>query len=324
MSVRGHRGGALFCALATALLAFLFRDAILHGDVLGQADCLFAFPPWDAHRPPGWRIRNPLLGDVPTVFYPFLLHARSVMLAGGFPLWNSAVGTGQPFFAAFQTAVLSPFSAVAYVLPFPAGFTAAVAARLFVGGLGMYVFLRRLPLSVEASIFGGVAFLLNPFSVVWLEHPLSAVAAWTPWLLATVDRCARSGDRRSVAAFAAVVAVTILAGHPETAFKVFLFTGSYAVYRATASGRMTRTLAVVCGGALLGALLCSIQLLPFLEYVAHSRVFAMRASDGRPLFLNPASSFVTAFVPDLYGTPLVHRFALDGTNYNEQDRKSVV
>ena len=121
-----------------------------------------------------------------------------------------------------------------------------------------------------------------------------------------------------MAAFAAVVAVTILAGHPETAFKVFLFTGSYAVYRATASGRMTRTLAVVCGGALLGALLCSIQLLPFLEYVAHSRVFAMRASHGRPLFLNPASSFVTAFVPDFYGTPLVHRFALDGTNYNEQ------
>ena len=94
---RRDAGAALFLVLAAALLAFLFRDAILYGHVLGQADYLFAFPPWESSRPLGHRIGNPLMGDIPTVFFPFLLHARSAVLNGEFPLWISGrVGTGTP------------------------------------------------------------------------------------------------------------------------------------------------------------------------------------------------------------------------------------
>jgi Bacterial membrane protein YfhO len=316
-STKSSREALLFCGLSVALLAFLFRDALLYGHVLGQADYLFGFLPWETYRPPGRRVGNPLMGDIPTVFFPFLLHARTAILSGDFPLWSSAIGGGQPFFAAFQSAVLSPFSAIAYVLPFPAGLTAVAAARLLVGGVGMYCFLRALPLCSSAAIVGGTAYLLNPFSVVWLEHPLSAVAAWLPWLLLGVELTMTRGGRRTLAGFAAIVMVALLSGHPETAFKVSLLVGAYAIYRGPASGRPLRSVALVAAAGALGALLASIQLLPFLEYVASSRVLADRAA-SRPLFTNPPASFVTAFVPDFYGTPLGRRFVLEGTNYCEQ------
>ena len=72
-----------FFALASGLLAILFRDALLHGYILGQTDFLFRFLPWSAHAPVGWRIRNPLMGDIPMQFYPWAIHARDELRARG-------------------------------------------------------------------------------------------------------------------------------------------------------------------------------------------------------------------------------------------------
>lgn len=307
-----------FGAIAGALLAYLFQDALVHGYVLGQADTLFDVAPWQSYKPTGWRIRNRTLSDIPTLIYPFLFHARSAVTHGELPLWSGAMGSGHPFFASFQTAVLSPFTLIDYLLPFPASFTADVAARLFAGGLGMFVFLRALPLGTSAALFGGVAFLLNPFSIVWLEHPLSAVAACLPWLLLSVDRVVAGAGRRWIAALAAVTAVSLLAGHPETAFKVLLFAGCFAIYRGGLQRRTVRTTATVLAAMLLGLLLTSIQIVPFLEYLRESRILATRQLSGQLLVSTTASTFVTAFVPDFYGTPLRNRFLIQGTNYCEQ------
>lgn len=315
--MRTAREAAAFTVVALGLLAWLFRDALLHGYVLGQGDILYDFVPWKAYQPPGSRINNRLLGDVPTVFYPFLFHARQAILSGEFPLWSSAMGAGQPFFAAFQSAVLSPFSLFNYLLPFPQGFTADVAARLLAGGVGMFLFLRALPVSRAAAAFGGVAFLLNPFSIVWLEHPLSAAAAGLPWLLLTVERCAVKGGVRAAAALAAVTALALLTGHPETTFKVLLLAGAYALYRGAGQQRFLRTTVVVLGAMSLGLLLTAVQVVPFVEYMQQSRVLAHRGDVTGPQLTTPAMAFVTTFIPDFYGTPLRSRFVLPYSNYNE-------
>lgn len=98
---------AAFTAGASATVAFLVREAFLKGYVLGQAELMFQFLPWLGHRPVGWRVANPLLFDVPAVFYPFLAHAREAVHGGHIPLWSAAVGAGEPFLASFQSAVFS-------------------------------------------------------------------------------------------------------------------------------------------------------------------------------------------------------------------------
>jgi membrane protein YfhO len=315
----GRRGREIlgFSALAIGLVAFLFRDAWLHGYVLGQAEFLFDYLPWQAGRPAGWRVRNPLLGDPPMVFVPFLFHARAEILAGRFPLWSSAMGGGQPFFGAMQAAVLSPFTLFDYVLPFPWSFTIDVAARLVAGGVGMYLFLRRLPLAAAAAGFGGIAYVLNPFSIVWLEHPLSAVAAWLPWLLLAAGECARRMTNGTVAFVAIVTGLMLLSGHPETAFKVLLLAGPWALFVGWGQQTLVRSGWVVGAGLACGSLVAAVQLLPFLEYASASRVLAERAAAGTPLFTSPGVSFVTAFVPDFFGTPLRRDFLIGG-NYCEQ------
>jgi hypothetical protein len=315
---RRPRPAALFTCVAVALVGWLLRDAFLHGWVLGQGDYLFDLLPWQPYRPQGWRVRMPILSDVPAAIYPFLSHARQAITSGHFPLWSSAMGAGHPFFAAVQTSVLSPFTIADYVLPFPWSLAVDTGLRLLVGGLGMYALLRSWQLSPPAAAFGGIAYLLNPFSVVWLEHPLAAAAAWLPWVLFAVQRCVTSCDARSVAGVAAVCAVTVLSGHPETAFKALLLGAGFAVFAGIRSSSPVRAIGLTAAGMTLGAACAAVQILPFLEYASQSRALAARSATGAPNFVSPPAAFAAAFVPDFYGHPLRHRFALAGTNYLEQ------
>ena len=308
----------LFLALAAVPIGYLFHEAITRGFVLGQSTLLYQYLPWSAHMPTEVRASNRLLHDVPTQFYPLVMHAREMIRHGQLPVWMAAAGAGMPLLAGFQAAVLSPFTWPVYLLPFPGGLLASVIARMVVAGLGMYVFLRTMPLGRAASLFGATAFLLNSFSMVWLEHPASAAAAWLPWMLVAVDGCVRHGNTRASAFFALVSGCTLIAGHPETAFMLFLLAGPYALYRAIQSRAGLRAVAALAAGGVLGLLVASLQLFPFLEYMQHSRILELRSAAEGPMFANPPSAITAAFVPDFYGNPLKHRYVLPSSNFGEQ------
>ena len=313
------RDHGVFAIVAIALVGWLMRDAWLHGWVLGQTDVLFGITPWQPYSPPGWRVRMPLLSDAAVVIYPFLHFARESILSGHFPVWSPFMGGGRPFFAAYQSAVLSPFTVADYVLPFPWGFGVDTSLRLIAGGTGMYALLRRWQLAKGAAAFGGVAYLLNPFSVVWLEHPLSAVAAWLPWLLLAVDRCVEAADARGVAWVAMATAAALLSGHPETAFNAALLAAAYACVRSIRSPHAIRRMAFVAAGIVLGTAAAAIQVLPFLEYAAQSRALSTRGAAAAAPIITPLRAFAAALVPDFFGHPLRHRFVLEGTNYAAQE-----
>jgi hypothetical protein len=310
---RVAREYGIFAAVAVGLVGWLLRDAWLRGYVLGQTDVLFGLVPWKPYAPLGWRARMPLLSDAAVVFYPFLHFARDAIRAGHFPAWAPPMGGGRPLFAAFQSAVLSPFTIPNYLLPFPWSMAVDTGLRLLVGGFGMYALLRRWGVTAEAALFGGIAYLLNPYSVVWLEHPLSAVAAWVPWLLLAVDRTVDGTDARGVAFIALATAAALFSGHPETAFNVTMLAAGYACVRSLQVPRPASRLALVAAGMVIGTAVAAVQVVPFLEYAAHSRALDVRNAAAQPL-ATPALAFAAALVPDFYGHPLRHRFVLDGTN----------
>ncbi len=304
-----------FVVVACALLAAFFIDA-LSGKVLSQADILLAWSPWADSAPAGavasngQRPGNHMLGDIPLFVYPSLQFTRDSLRALRFPLWNPGMYGGQPFLASYQTGLLSPFVLLSVLLPPVDALLAHAIVRLLVGGIGMFIFLRGLRLAGPAVWFGAVTFLFNPFAVVWLEHPPSAVSCWLPWLLWSVDRHRQDGGPGHVAGLAALTAVTLLAGHPETAFKVLLLTGAYAVGVALAgtdAGRLRAGGVLLVGRLLpavaLGAAIAAAQIVPFLEYMDESGIAAMRRTFAvSPHVITPPTA-VAAFVPDVFGNP---------------------
>jgi hypothetical protein len=314
-----HRAPRLpgFLLFAIVVVAVLFSDALLTGRVLSQADILFEHAPWSAHAPRDFvRPGNDLLSDIPQVFYPFLIHTARSLRAGALPLWNAAIFAGHPYLASYQSATFSPFTLPVLFVPPTEALLAAAIAKLLAGALGMWLFLRRLGLGPAALWFGATAYLLCPFNVVWIEHPVSAVSAWLPLFLWSADRLLTSSALRDVALLSLLVGAVILAGHPETSYKVLLFGGAYVlagVWRSSAPDgarpaegwraglRMLATR--FAPAAVIGLLIASIQVVPFGEYLSRSYIWEMRREAPANVYPAPLATAVTAVVPNFFGNP---------------------
>jgi hypothetical protein len=329
----GSRGGwPAFLGAAAVLALAIVGSPLISGRAYSQADILFGEYPWAAYAPAAFDgPANSLLGDVPMVFYPNLAFARARVRQGQLPLWNADLFGGQPFLGATQTAVFSPITAIAYLVPLPDALGWIYLTRLMLGGTGMFVLLGAAGLSPSARMFGALAWLLSPFVVVWLAHPVAEVAAWMPWLVWGTWKVCHRPRCRETAGLALLMGAGWFSGHPETLLKVLLFCGLLAVTLSRSrtrhdppGARARPRLAMAAAGMLLGVAVAAVQILPSLEYLQHSRTLADRTRGGANIFVVPLETAVTAVVPNFLGhpgtrtyLPMENRYGLP-SNYAEQ------
>jgi hypothetical protein len=296
---------AVFVVAAVGVLALRFYEAFLSGWVPAGPDGIYRGYPWHAYAPAGFvGPRNPTLSDIPEIFYPAVVFAANAVRNGSLPLWNASIDAGNPFVAAYQSAVFSPFTALAYVLPLPQATVVIAMSVLLLGGVGMFVFVRSLGFGWPAATVAGIAYLVNTFSTSWLwPYNASAVVAWVPWLLWAGERVVRRGTAGEAMLVAALTGLLLLSGHPETAFKALLLTGSYGVFCWLWRSRRPRVFGLLVVGYGAGALLTAFQILPFAEYMGEGRVLRAREEFAVNHFFAPFATLITAIVPNFLGHP---------------------
>ena len=139
---------------------------------------------------------------------------------GRMPWWEPGVFGGTAFGANLQTAIFYPLKLVFWPFGAPAAMGAMTAVHLFLLALGMRHLARRtLGLAVPAG-FVAAAVMVGAGSTMVrsVRFEQIAVIAWLPWLLVAIDAVVGAVPERrwrAVGACAGVVAVTLLAGHPQ-------------------------------------------------------------------------------------------------------------
>ena len=139
---------------------------------------------------------------------------------------------------------------------------------------GMCWFLRRLGVSVTASLFGAMLFAFSGFNLLHHHHMnMVAVVAHMPWLLAAADVVIADGRSRArglaFAAVALILASELLLGFPQAVWWTGLALAAYATYRASELRRWRRL--GVCAAALaIGILIGAVQWLPSLDVAGRS------------------------------------------------------
>jgi hypothetical protein len=266
----------LFAALLYAVLSVvLFSPALLTGRALSPSDYLWFEAPWASSRPADiTRASNVEQIDVPLAFDPWLRYARSQLPS--VPLWNPYEAAGRPFLANEQSAVFSPFSLPAYVLPlnFSYGFIAAL--KTWVAALGMFLFARALRMRTVGSLLAGTAYGFNLLIVAWSRYPQSSVWALIPWLLLSTEMLVRRPSRLTACGLAAATALQYLGGHPESNFMAMMTVVAYATLRLAGRARqgsprsVLRPLGLVAGSLVLGTALAAMAIIPFVELLDHS------------------------------------------------------
>lgn len=234
---------------------------------------------------------------------PFAHYLHDALAEGRLPLWEPRINAGFPLFAEGQVGALYPPNWLGAALLSPAqAVTWSVLVHLWLAGAGMFLYLRRgLSSGWHGALLAGIVYGLSGFLVVRGMSPnFVAATAGVPWLFLALEVGLRTGRPARVGLCGGIVALQMLAGHPQAA--------AYGALAAVLYGGL-RTWQLQCWpiawrGALIavpGVAICVVQLWPTMELAAlTARAGAIEYSQFVAMSL-PPERLLTLVLPDWFG-----------------------
>ena len=231
-------------------------------------------------------------GDVLLYQYPHWEHRAQALRSATVPLWNQFLFMGAPFLANPQTAVLYPPNWLIIGFSTPTAYKLSFIAHLLLASAGTYWLARRtLQLEAAGAAVAALLFALGGSLLAKAEqiNQLQSLA-WMPWVLQlTFATAFTSAPKRAGMLLSLVIALQILAGHPQTVFVTLIGTGIWIVSAALATKPAASQPAATAQPAIVAALrraavallrcapfycgaalLASAQLMPTLELSSES------------------------------------------------------
>src|SRR5436190_4510509 len=155
--------------LFIALIWLIFASPyLLKSKVPFPSDYLASnFGPWNAYNLYVGPVKNGATPDVISQIYPWKKLVIDSWKSGSVPLWNPYSFAGTPLLANYQSAGLSPFNLLYFILPFIDAWSIQVLLQPLLAGIFMYLFVRTLKLSKEASLVSAIAFMFCVVITVW-------------------------------------------------------------------------------------------------------------------------------------------------------------
>lgn len=291
---RRHEVARAWTVIGLAATALLLPALLIPDGVPSPSGTLGRLPPWQGVVEPGG------VGDLLDVTFkiePWLLFVREELRAGRLPFWNPHQFAGHPLWANGQAGPLFPFHLLFTLLPLPFGWILLPWLRLATAGMGAYLLAREVHASHQAGLLAGLLFTLTGRLVAFLLFPVANALALVPWAFLFVERLARG--RRGVRGLAAIGALQLLAGHPETAVYTALASAVYLGVRR-AEPLMATWLRWGAGWGL-GALLAAVEGVPVALHLTQTSRFRDLVP-GEPLSLPETGALLLRFLlPEAWG-----------------------
>lgn len=204
--------------------------------------------------------------------YPVAYYHRLCFWRGEVPLWMPLEYCGVPFLAQWNTITLYPLSL--FYLLFPLSWSLGVfcLGHLFLAGLGMYFLVGHWAGNRFAAAVGGVGFAFTALMLHCLMWPGNIAAmSWMPWVVLTVQRAWGEGGRRFLPAVF-TGAMQMFSGAPEFILLTWVLLACLLALdlRAGLKAGVRMAARFALTGVLVGGL-AAVQLLPFLDLLAHSQ-----------------------------------------------------
>ena len=237
--------------------------------------------------------------------YPVVHYTHENFWRGELPLWNPLNNCGVPFLAQWNTSVCYPLSLIYMLFPLPWSLNIFCLGHLVLAGTGMYLLAHRWTQNQLAASIAGLAFSLNGLMLnclLWTSN--LAALSWQPLVILSVERAWQQGGRRRIALATLAGAVQMLSGAPEIIIFTWMMLAILWLCEVRCKTvplwpslrRLTATAAMVAG-------LAALQILPFLDLLAHSdRDSSYAATDLWPMPIWGLANFV---VPQFHASQSV-------------------
>ena len=300
---RRHPDASMGALLLVLALLFV-SPGLPPSRVAAPMEQLLAFPPWHTYYPD--ISPRAVGGDLLLQQLPWRHWMQQELWAGRFPLWASSPAGGMPLFASMQPGVLYPLHLLWILMPVGAGLGIIMALKLWLAGLGMWLFLRALGLHPSSSMLTATGFMFSTWFVSWLTWAHTSVYLLLPWLAWALFAWCRHANRAALFWIAALLGCAILGGHPETLFMVGIVAAVWTLFLLEYRD-WRRLVAQIMGLALaaaVGALIGAIQVLPFLGVVELSHAWAVRPATAALAHFHLETQLISDWIlPRSWGQP---------------------
>lgn len=219
-----------------------------------------------------------LLGDYSVQHLPWAWETYRSIHSGTLPFWTNAMAGGFPLFAEGQCAALYLLNWLGYrFLPFFQAYTWSIPLHFLIGGIGMFLYVRKLGRSPEACVIAGVCFCFSSaYAGCFYNTGSLRTLCWLPLMLWILER-ARAADKKQAASF---IALTVLvsqqwcAGFPQMAVYAFGYLALHELLASAGQREKPKAFAHFAVWAILplalGTMLAWPQIAPTLELISQS------------------------------------------------------
>jgi hypothetical protein len=173
-------------------------------------------------------------GDFLNQHYVWKSYALSRVKQGELPLWNPHILGGEPFHANPQVGIFYPPTYL--LLPFVhdrrVSYVALEGYQLLhqgFGGAGMILLMTSLGVGTGGALFAAIAFMFTGCFTTPGHQAIVLTASYLPWSLYAAKKAIESSTIGSIGALTGVLALMILAGHPQIAYYGLVLTSAFAL-----------------------------------------------------------------------------------------------
>ncbi len=314
----------------------IYNRVFFKGEVIIPGDIPYNTPIWQGEAPDKryYKADNYLLSDQINQFYVWhKIASQSIKETGRIPLWNPFIFGGQPLVANSQSALFYPPNLLLFFCE--PGTVATIRIFFNIIIIGIFGFLLGLQLGISkvGSFLISAGFVFSGPVTVWSGHPHANVFVWFPFLMWSGEKLIFSNRKFLWTGIVALgIGISILGGHPETVFHMFLVVSIYFLFRLLflKRGRVNkkRSIIFLLIAMITGIVIGSIQLVPFSDFLFKSstlREGGRGVRDGSLLWSNSfkgnLSELPTLVFPNFYGNPVDRTYnnpLNNKSNYNEQ------
>lgn len=241
-------------------------------------------------------------------YYIYWDVVRETLRAGRLPLWEPDIFGGFPFLAQPQQNTFYPPNWINLIVPVRIGVSLYMVFHVWLAGMGMYLFARKMGGRHLPSLLAGIGFAFGGLLAgrLWAGHqPVYAVFIWTPLILFGLAWAVEKKSWPAAVLAGLPVALSILAGHIPSFLYVGIVWAAFGLYLFVSrpAERYVVARALVLSG-LVGFGLAAVQLVPFLQFSATSGRVAEADYAFATDYSLPPAHLITLVVPEFFGEPL--------------------
>ncbi len=258
------------------------------------------FAPWSAYEKFWGPVKNGAMPDIITQIYPWRNLVIETWKSGQIPLWNPYSFAGNPLLANYQSAALSPFNLLFFIIPFVDAWSIFVLIQPLLAGFFMYIFVRSLLRSKFASLISSISFMFCGFITAWMGYAtLGYALLFLPLALFCVEKYYQTKQFLYLFLLAFTIPLSFFSGHFQISLYFLITLLAYIFFKLISSKTIHITFYLLLY-IFFGLLMSMPQILPSIELYLHSfRSDIFQTSEAIPFEYLP-----TIFAPDFFGNPV--------------------